>query len=33
MTDIEKLKIGSKPRSLNVMKVLIFFSEVTKVCI
>lgn len=30
VTDIEKLKIGSKTRSLNVVKVLNFFSEVTK---
>ena len=32
MTDIEKLKIGSKARSLDVAKVLRFFSDVTKVC-
>lgn len=32
VTDIEKLKISSKMRSLNVVKVLRFFSEVTKVC-
>ncbi|KAJ9696044.1 hypothetical protein PVL29_008348 [Vitis rotundifolia] len=30
VTDIEKLKIGSKTRSLSVVKVLNFFSEVTK---
>jgi hypothetical protein len=30
VTDIEKLKIGSKTRSLNVEKVLRFFSDVTK---
>ncbi|XP_021897977.1 protein SPIRRIG-like [Carica papaya] len=30
VTDIEKLKISSKMRSLNVVKVLRFFSEVTK---
>lgn len=33
MTDVEKLKISSKIRSLDVEKVLIFFSEVTKVCL
>jgi hypothetical protein len=33
VTDIEKLKIGSKTRSLNVEKVLRFFSDVTKVCL
>lgn len=33
MTDIEKLKIGSKTRSLDVEKVLRFFSDVTKVCL
>lgn len=32
VTDIEKLKIGSKTRSLDVAKVLKFFSEV-KVCV
>ena len=31
ITDIEKLKIGSKTRSLSVSKVLKFFSEI-KVC-
>jgi hypothetical protein len=31
VTDIEKLKISSKTRSLDVVKVLKFFSEVTKV--
>lgn len=31
VTDIEKLKISSKTRSLDVLKVLQFFSEVTKV--
>ncbi|OMP04932.1 hypothetical protein COLO4_09186 [Corchorus olitorius] len=30
VTDIEKLKISSKTRSLDVLKVLQFFSEVTK---
>ncbi|GLT77089.1 hypothetical protein SLA2020_487070 [Shorea laevis] len=30
VTDIEKLKIGSKTRSLDVSRVLRFFSEVTK---
>jgi hypothetical protein len=29
VTDIEKLKIGSKTRSMNVEKVLRFFSDVT----
>jgi hypothetical protein len=33
VTDIEKLKISSKTRSLDVVKVLKFFSEVTKVCL
>jgi hypothetical protein len=33
VTDIDKLKIGSKTRSLDVEKVLRFFSEVTKVCL
>ena len=33
MTDIEKLKIGSKTRSLDVERVLRFFSDVTKVCL
>ena len=33
VTDIEKLKIISKTRSLDVAKVLKFFSEVTKVCL
>lgn len=33
VTDIEKLKISSKTRSLDVAKVLKFFSEVTKVCL
>ena len=31
MTDIEKLKIGSKTRSLDVERILRFFSDVTKV--
>ncbi|XP_038716795.1 protein SPIRRIG isoform X1 [Tripterygium wilfordii] len=31
VTDIEKLKMSSKSRSLNVLQVLRFFSEVTKV--
>ncbi|XP_024932828.3 protein SPIRRIG isoform X2 [Ziziphus jujuba] len=30
VTDIEKLKISSKTRSLDVAKILMFFSEVTK---
>ena len=33
VTDIEKLKISSKTRSLDVAQVLKFFSEVTKVCL
>lgn len=33
VTDIEKLKISCKTRSLDVVKVLKFFSEVTKVCL
>jgi hypothetical protein len=33
VTDIDKLKIGSKTRSLDVEKVLRFFSEATKVCL
>lgn len=33
VTDIEKLKISSKTRSLDVDKLLRFFSEVTKVCL
>jgi len=33
VTDIEKLKISSKTRSLDVAPVLKFFSEVTKVCL
>lgn len=31
VTDIEKLKISSKTRSLNVVDILRFFSEVTQV--
>lgn len=33
VADIEKLKISSKTRSLDVVKVLKFFSEGTKVCL
>lgn len=33
VADIEKLKISSKTRSLDVVKVLKFFSVVTKVCL
>ena len=33
MTDIEKLKISSKTRSLDVEKVIKFFSQVTEVCL
>lgn len=33
VTDIDKLKISSKTRSLDVAQVLKFFSEVTKVCV
>lgn len=33
VTDIEKLKISSKTRSLDVVQVLRFFSDVQKVCI
>jgi hypothetical protein len=33
VTDIEKLKISDKTRSLDVVKVLKFFSEVTNVCL
>lgn len=32
VTDIEKLKISSKKRSLDVVKVLKYFSEVAEVC-
>ena len=32
VTDVEKLRMYSKGRSLNVAKVINFFSEVTKVC-
>ncbi|KAL7225529.1 hypothetical protein ACSBR1_020824 [Camellia fascicularis] len=33
VTDIEKLKISSKSRDLDIGRVLSFFSEVTKVCL
>jgi len=33
VTDIEKLKISNRRRSLEVVEVLHFFSEVTKVCL
>ena len=32
VTDIEKLKISSKTRSLDVVKVLKYFTEVAEVC-
>lgn len=33
VTDIEKLKISSKTRSLDAAEVLRFFTQVTKVCL
>lgn len=32
VTDVEKLRIHSQSKSLNAMKVMGFFSELTEVC-